>query len=325
MIRIFTNTLNQTIFVLILFTVLIRFFGYQVPYVNASQPVDISYLANLFNILNSTPLKSFILSSLMVLLSALVLNNICIKHELIFIPSFLPAYFYVMLNSLFPDQFYAGPTVFVNLFIILSIDAILNLYRSERPTNAIFLASVLAGISALLNISYLAFFIFVIIGLNVFRPFNFRENIAALIGFLIPIYMGTVINYLINNTFLPRYIFFPDYGNIKTQGWALQSALPAVLLVGIFAILRMYKNYFRNTTKSKRAIQLLMILSIISLVLMVTGKQNPRQEFTFLSVPLAIYFAFYFSNYSFNWLKEIINLILLLSVLFFQYRHVLGL
>lgn len=325
MIRIFTNTLNQTIFVLILFTALIRFFGYLVPYHNSTQAVDISYLAHLFNILNSTPLKSFVLSSLMVLLSAMVLNNICIKHELIFIPSFLPAYFYVILNSLFPDQFYAGPTVFVNLFIILSIDAILNLYRSERPTNAIFLASVLAGISALLNISYLAFFIFVIIGLNVFRPFNFRENIAALIGFLIPIYMGTVINYLINNTFLPRYIFFPDYGNINTQGWALQSALPAVLLVGIFAILRMYKNYFRNTTKSKRAIQLLMILSIISLVLMVTGKQNPRQEFTFLSIPLSIYFAFYFSNYSFNWLKEIINLILLLSVLFFQYKQILGL
>lgn len=325
MIRLFTNTFNQTIFGLILFTVLIRSFGYFSPYVNTTQAVDISYLAHLFNLLNSTPLKSFILSSLMVLLSAMVLNNICIKHELVFIPSFLPAYFYVMLNSLFPDQFYAGPTVFVNLFIILSIDAILNLYRSERPTNAIFLASVLAGVSALLNISYLAFFIFVIIGLNVFRPFNFRENIAALIGFLIPIYMGTVINYLINNTFLPGHIFFPDYGNINTQGWAIQSALPAVMVVGVFAILRMYKNYFRNTTKSKRAIQMLMILSIISIALMVTGKQNPRQEFTFLSIPLSIYFAFYFSNYTFNWQKEVINIILLITIFFFQYRVYLGL
>ncbi len=324
MIRIFTNTLNQTIFALIIFTVLIRFFGYYVPYINKTQTVDISYLAHVFNILNSTPLKSFVLSSLMVLLSALILNNICIKHELIFIPSFLPAYFYVMLNSLFPDQFYAGPTVFVNLFIILSIDAILSLYRSERPTNAIFIASVLAGISALLNVSYLAFFLFVIIGLNVFRPFNIRENMAALIGFLIPLYMGTMLNYLINNTFLPFYLFFPDYGNINNQWWALQSALPAVLLVGIFAILRMFKNFFRNTTKSKRAIQMLMILSIISLILMVTGKQNPRQEFTFLSIPLSIYFAFYFSNYSFNWLKEIIHLILIVTVLFFQYRSILG-
>ena len=325
MIRLFTNTFNQTIFGLILFTVLIRSFGYFTPYVNTTQTVGISYLSYFFNILNSTPNKSFILSSLMVLLSALALNNVCIKHELVFIPSFLPAYFYVLLNSLFPDQFYAGPTVFVNLFIILSIDALLNLYRSERPTNAIFLASVLAGVSALLNISYLAFFIFVIIGLNVFRPFNFRENIAALIGFLIPIYMGTVINYLINNTFLPGHIFFPDYGNINMQGWAVQSALPAVFVVGIFAILRMYKNYFRNTTKSKRAIQMLMILSVISLALMVTGKQNPRQEFTFLSIPLSIYFAFYFSNYTFSWQKEVINLILLITILFFQYRVYLGL
>ncbi len=325
MIRIFTNTLNQTIFALIIFTVLIRFFGYYIPYVNKTQTVSISYLAHIFNILNSTPLKSVVLSSLMVLLSALILNNVCIKHELVFIPSFLPAFFYILLNSLFPDQFYAGPTLFVNLFIILSIDALLTLYRSERPTNAIFVASVLIGISALLNITYLAFFVFVIIGLNVFRPFNFRENIAALIGFLIPIYLGTVLNYLLNNTFLPFYLFFPDYGNINDQLWAVQSALPAVLLVGIFAVTRMYRNFFRNTTKSKRAIQMLTILSIISLILVLTGKQNPKQEFSFLSIPLSIYFAFYFSNYSFNWLKEVINLILLISVLFFQYRSILGL
>ncbi len=177
----------------------------------------------------------------------------------------------------------------------------------------------------MLNISYLAFFIFVIIGLNVFKPFTIRENIAALIGFFIPLYIGTMLNYLINNTFLPSYLFFPDYGNINNQLWAIESALPAVMLVGIFAILRMYRNYFRNTTKSKRAIQMLLILSIISLVLMVTGKQNPRQEFAFLSIPLSVYFAFYFSNYSFTGLKEIIHLILLITVLFFQYRGILGL
>jgi hypothetical protein len=325
LIKLFTNTYNQTIFALIIFTVLIRFFGYYIPYANHTQVTSISYLSHVFDIINSTPLKSVIISSSLVLLSALILNSICIKHELIFIPSFLPAFFYVLLNSLFPDQFYAGPTLFVNLFLIFSIDALLNLYRSENPTNSVFIASVLAGISALLNISYLAFFIFVIIGLNVFKPFTIRENVAALIGFLIPIYIGTTLNFLVNNTFLPFYLFFPDYGKINNQLWALESALPAVLLVALFAILRMYRNYFRNTTKSKRAIQMLTILTILSLVLMVTGKQNPRQEFTFLSIPLSIFFAFYFSNYSFNWLKEIINLILLLTVLFFQYRSVLGL
>ncbi|MES2617110.1 MAG: DUF6427 family protein [Bacteroidota bacterium] len=324
MIRLFTNTYNQTIVALVVFTVLIRLFGYYIPYTNNTAPSSINYLANLFYFLNNTPEKSLIISTGLILLSALILNNICIKHELVFIPSYLPALFYVQLNSLFPDQFYAGPTLFVNLFIILSIGALLNLYRSEKPNNHIFLASVLAGISALLNISYLAFFVFVIIGLNVFRPFKFKENISALIGFLIPIYMGTMINYLVNNTFLPFYLFFPDYGHISIQLWAIESALPAFFLVGVFAVIRMYKNYFRNTTKTKRAIQMLLILLILSLILMVTGIQNPRQEFTFVSIPLSIYLAFYFSNNHFNWLKESIHLILLLTILFFQYRTLLG-
>src|SRR6185369_11683298 len=124
-------------------------------------------------------------------------------------------------------------------------------------------------------------------------------------------------NCLINDTFLAAHLSFPDYGNINNQLWAVEAALPAVLLVGLFAITRIYRNFFRNTTKAKRAIQMLMILSIISLTLMVTGKQNPRQEFSFLSIPLSIYFAIYFSSTNFNLLREILNLILLLTVLFF--------
>ncbi len=291
-----------------------------VPYSNVSVPIEISYLDKLFQLLNYNSTLSFVISSLLIFFSALVFNNICLKHQLIFIPSYLPAYFFVLLNSLFVDQFYAGPVLFVNLFIILSLGEILKLYKANNPTISIFIASLLAGVSSLLNISYLAFFIFVIIGINVFRPFSIKDNLAGVIGFLMPLYIGTMINFLINDTYLPFRLFYPDYGKINIQNWALISALPAFFMVGLFAVVRMYQNFFRNTTKAKRAIQMLLILLVISVILMITGKQNPRQEFSFVALPLAVYYSYYFSNFKFNLLKEIINLMLILTVLFFQYR-----
>lgn len=308
-----------------LFTIVIRTSGLLVPYINTTQAIDINYLSAFFNTLNSEPIIGFVVSTIMVFITALMFNKICIDHELIIFPSYLPAYFFVLLNSVFVDQFYAGPVIFVNFFLIVSLGAILKLYQTENPSISIFAASTLAGLSTLLNVTYIAFFIVVVIGINIFRPFNFRENVSAFIGFLMPLYVGTMINYLINGNFLPFHIFFPDYGNFNNQYWAMRSALPSIALVGILAVIRMYKNFYRNSTKQRRSIQFMIILLITSLILMTTGKQNPRQEFSFVAIPLAFSFTFYFSNSKLNVLKEIVNVLLILAILYFRYyKHVLA-
>ncbi|MCC6818217.1 MAG: hypothetical protein IT245_04955 [Bacteroidia bacterium] len=318
MIRLFSYTFNQTILFLFIFTIIIRTSGLLVPYVNTTQNLNINYLSDFFNSINEYSIVGFIISTLFVFVTALAFNHICIKHELIIFPSYLPAYFFILLNSVFVDQFYAGPVIFVNFFLIISLGAILNLFQSENPSISIFAASTLAGLSALMNMTYIAFFIVVVIGINIFRSFNFRENISALIGFLLPLYVGTMINYLINGNFLPYYIFFPDYGHFNNQYWALQSALPSIGLVGILATIRMYNNFYRNSTKQRRSIQFMLILLITSVILMITGKQNPRQEFSFVAIPLAFSFSFYFSNSKINILKEIVNMLLIIAILFFR-------
>jgi len=98
-----------------------------------------------------------------------------------------------------------------------------------------------------------------------------------------------------------------------------------VIVVSLFAVLRMYQNYFRNTTKAKRTLQMFIILMLISVILMLTGKQNAKQEFSFIALPLSVYFSYYFSNYKFSLLKEIINMMLIAAIVFFQYKELLGL
>jgi hypothetical protein len=295
--------------------------GFLVPYVNTTQTIKINYLSAFFNTINYYPLVGFIISTLFVFLTALILNRICMKHELTIYPSYLPAYFFVLLNSVFADQFYASPVIFVNFFLIISLGAILNLYQSDNPSISIFSASTLAGLSALLNMTYIAFFIVVVIGINIFRPFNFRENLSALFGFLMPLYIGTMMNYLINGKFLPFHIFFPDYGNFNSQNWALHSALPAIAVVGVMAFIRMYQNFFRNSTKQRRSIQFMVILMIVSVILIITGKQNPRQEFSFVTIPLAFAFSFYFANSKINIFKEIVNMLLIVVILYYRNYH----
>jgi hypothetical protein len=301
------------------FAFIFRSSGLIEPYINANTPLTINYIQGIFNFFNQNAIVAFFISTFIVLITSLQFNKICNKHELVIFPTYLPAYFYIVLNSVFIDQFYVGPVIFVNLFIILSLGSILDLYHSENPYFSLFSASFLAGLSSLLNMTYIVFFLIVIIGVNIFRPFNFRENLSALFGFLMPLYIGTMFNYLINGNFLPYYIFFPDYGNFNNQNWVLYSALPMIGVIGILAILRMNKNYTLNSIKQRRSILLMIITLIASVILMVTGKQNPRQEFSFVAIPLAYFFSFYFTNSRINFFKELINLVLLGLIAFFHY------
>jgi hypothetical protein len=288
---------------------------------NTNTPMTVNYLQSFFNTLNQNVFFAYYFSTFIVIITSLQFNKICNKHELVIFPTYLPAYFYIVLNSVFIDQFYVGPVIFVNLFIIISLGSILDLYKAENPYFSLFSASFLAGISSLLNMTYVVFFFIVIIGVNIFRPFNFRENLSAFIGFLMPLYIGTMFNYLINGNFLPFYIFFPDYGNFNNQFWALYSALPMIGLIGLLAILRMNKNYNLNSIKQRRSILLMLITLFAAAILMATGKQNPRQEFSFVAIPLAYFFSFYFTNSRINFFKELVNLALLGLIIFFHYWH----
>ncbi len=290
------------------------------PYHNTTVAIEINYLEGIFHYMNYTPTISLLVSSVIIFISAVKFNAICIKYDIIYILSYLPAYFFVLLNSLFVDQLYAGPVLIVNLLLILSFEQILSLYNAENTVMAVFIASFYAGISVLLNISYLLFFVYLLIGLNIFRPFNIRDNIAAILSFLVPIYIGTMVNYLINSSFLPFRMFYPDYGSLNTnQYWIFQTAIPAIMLVSLIAIFQIHKNFFRNSTNAKRTLQLLLVLLFVAILLIITGKQNFKQEFSFLSIPLSIYFAYYFTTRRINMLKEVINLLLLIAILFFQY------
>ncbi len=317
MIRLFSNIYNQTFIGLIVFTVLIRLPGLFFPYINTNIPVSVNYLQSFFNILNQFSILGFLISTCIVFFTAILFNNLCNKHELIIFPSYLPAYFFIILNSLFIEQYYAGPVIFVNFFLISSLNSILNLYKSDNPYFSLFSASFLAGLSSLLNISYIAFFAIVLIGINIFRPFNLRENIATLIGFIMPLYIGTMINFLINGSFLPFHIFFPDYGNYQNQDWVFNSVIPLLAIISILGIVRLYQNFYRNTVKQKRSIQLMLIIFIATLILVFTGKQNTKQEFSFLAIPLAFFYTYYFSNSKINVFKEFLNLLLLVIVVFF--------
>jgi hypothetical protein len=193
------------------------------------------------------------------------------------------------------------------------------MYLTNNAVRPIFYSSLLLGIGVLLNLSYLAFFGFLLISINIIKPFNLKEHLISLIAFTMPLYIGTCLVYLFNGTFLPKYISFPDYSNMKSAFWMIKSPLSTLFVIILFAMSRMYRNYIRNNIKTRRAQLILIIFLLVSFVVIFTGVQNPKQEISFISLSFAVYLAYYFTDNSLNWFKEILNVLYLAVIVAFQY------
>jgi len=322
--QVFSDIKASNNFIIVFTVLLLRLFFLLGPFESfAFQIHPTDYVGWVFSLLNSSKWLSFFLSTSLVAFSALLLNQLVINHEVLFKRNYYAAYFYGLLCSLFPEYVYVSPGLVINFFMILAMSKLFELYKAPHPTDAIFLASLLCGLTLLFSPSYSIMLVYLLLGLLFFRNFHHREFLAALLGFVLPVFMGITLNYIVNGVFVPAYVSFPNFEIRNIAGYLMYSPLSIVFVITVMASLRVLRNFWRNTIKTRRIIQLLYVYLVLTGFLLFTGKEEPLQESVLLIVPLAIIMAHFFTtDTKLPLYKKVFHVLLLLSVIGFQFRFV---
>ncbi len=129
------------------------------------------------------------------LIAALFINKIVTDHKLIEKPGYLPAMWFLLLQSLIPKQV-SLDILFINVCMIASVKLMILVYKLERPINSLLTASFLLSLIALINSASVLYFLWLSAALLIMRPASFREWIMVLTGYLLPIYLLTSVLYL---------------------------------------------------------------------------------------------------------------------------------
>ncbi|MCO6494252.1 MAG: hypothetical protein J5I91_01045 [Bacteroidetes bacterium] len=244
-----------------------------------------------------------------------------IQHEVLFKRNFLGAYFYCLIASIFPEYYILSSAIFINLLTIISMQLLFNLYKVPYPYDNIFLIGILSGVGVLFSTSYIVIFFFMLVGIMFFRAIKAKEIIALILGFLLPIFMAFSLNYLINNSTAPEYLKFPVYSTKDFKLQILYSPLSIILLIAIPASIRIINNYWRNTIKTRRIFLLIYLYCVLTFLLTFTGNENPIQESLLSAIPFSIILAHYYTvDNKLKWIRKGMHILLLLSVLAFQYK-----
>lgn len=283
-----------------------------------------SYASVLFNIpvVNLLSVEANLFFALIItLVQAVIFNRIMNEYNLLGKQSFLPALMYVTCSSLLAHFVVLTPALLCNFLVIWILDKFLSVHRNESAQAAMFDMGMIIGVGSLVYLPFVAMMLLLWVCLIIFRPFNWREWLAGIIGFG-TVYFFIAVAYYWTDSFaalrdfkVPLAIEF----KLLTINIYDYLVLIPVLLVLFLSIVSLQQRLYRSYVHIRKSYLLLFFMLIFTLVsFFITSKY---QVYHFLlSVPAAsVFMGFYFMHGTKRWFYESIYLVMVGCIIYFQF------
>jgi hypothetical protein len=280
----------------------------------------------LFHWLNNNPVfvgNQFLLSGILLFFFSFLLNYISTDHSILYKDSYLPGLFFVILNSIYPEQLSLSPQMLANTFFLLMLYRLCYLYESPSPILLVFDSGVLLGIGLQFNYDLLIYLPFIFLSISTMTSFNFRYLLVAIFGIIVPAYFLGVIFYLTDQLgpFIQSFEYSLQKSYFNTPYIPIQkmttwlSLIPAFL----FSLVHLQSNFFRNRVKTRRIQLTIGILFVFGILSLYAENQSYIYAIPFISSALALELATFFISHKRFWLKEFLFLITIGTIILNHY------
>ena len=301
MIRLLKNISPASVFILFIVMLLLRvpyfFFGNPLPVVYYNDPIS-KLLFNHLHFITNHILLNGLITAILHLSIALWINKVAIDFNLLFKKSYLPAFFFVIISSLYVEFFTLDSVSFVLVFQLLILQRLFALYKTNNALSIAFDSGIYIAIASLIYLSILPWIFIVFIALFTFRKFDSRDYLSAIVGLLIPFSMLAFYYYWSNN--MPG--FFDFFKPIQSNGVKLAMftnrtdylpLIPLVLTI-LLAGHRLVENFYKNIVHVRKCFQVLAANLLVVLFSFYIRPSFGIHHFLLLAVPLSILLSYYF-------------------------------
>jgi hypothetical protein len=167
----------------------------------STESVNSGILSSFLNQINASPIFSFSLSFIVLLIGGLLINKLCWDYNVVEKPGYIVLYFFGILNSCFLDNFYITNIQFGNLFVLFGINYLYIFIKNNYNRRWLFLSALMFGLAALCIPEHFWVIIFLIAIVVLFKPILPVDIFAIVFGLLMPYYVVSSIGYLFSFKF----------------------------------------------------------------------------------------------------------------------------
>lgn len=256
-------------------------------------------------------------------IESLLVNRIINSYRVTTKKNYLGGVMFVVCTSMVPECMVISPALIASLILLLCIDKIFELAKPEKLHGAIFDLGFLSGLAMLFYFPAVYFLIFVFIGFFMMRSVTLRERLIIFTGFfcvfsvVFTVYfwfdsLGQMMRDVVNFPYrIPLSLTRPSHWQIASISWI--GVLALWLMAFIPGLL------FSSVIQIRKYISLLAIGAALSIAALPLVFNFNLSHLVFLLTSMSILYTVYFVETKTNFINEILFIVLILSVLVFQY------
>jgi hypothetical protein len=292
-------------------------FAFLEPFARSLIPVPYEHIIS--------PGLNMFLAGLLVFVQAILVNYLINHYNLLGKPTFLPALMYITVSGLFTPFLVLSQPLICNFLVIWMLFKLFGLYKGDDGKSTAYDLGMIVALGSLIYFPFIFLFLVIWIALVIFKPFNWREWVAGIIGYA-TIYIFLAVYYYLNNRlnqfykiWLPLGARFPNHITININYYNYLVLVPVIIIL-MLCFFKLRENFFRSYVQTRKSFQLLFFVFIIAGLSFYVRAEFNLSHFLLCAVPAATFFAYYFLYASNKWVYETLYFLLFISIIYFQFN-----
>jgi len=262
-------------------------------------------------------------AGIVVFIQALLVNYLVNYHNLLGKSTFLPGLMYITASSLFTPFLMLGAPLVCNFLVIWMLFKMFSFYKGDDVKSTSYDLGMIVAIGTLFYLPFIYLFLTIWIALIIFRPFNWREWVACIIGFA-TIFFFLAVSYYLGDAmpqffaiWLPLAAKFQVVINFNYFNYLVLVPVICILVLGFF---KLQQNFFKSFVQTRKSLQLLTLVMLVAGFSFYIRPDFHLDHFLLCAVPVAIFFSYYFLYANRRWFYESLYILLLASIIYFQFN-----
>jgi hypothetical protein len=273
--------------------------------------------------INLTPFTNILIAQVLVFAQALLINHLVNHHNLLGKPSFLPALMYITLSGLFTPFLVLSPQLLCNFLIIWMLFKLFSFYKTTDAKAHAYDLGMIVAIGTIIYLPFIYQFLVIWVALFLFRPFNWREVLAGILGYGTIFFFLAVYYYLNNSLFSFYDIWVPlgtKFPHVISINYYNYLVLIPVIIILVLCFVKLQQNFFKSYVQTRKSFQLLFVMFLVSALSFYIKAAFNLNHFLLCTIPGAVFFSYYFLYARGRWFYESLYILLLIGIVYFQFN-----
>ncbi|MBC7653244.1 MAG: beta-carotene 15,15'-monooxygenase [Oligoflexus sp.] len=269
-----------------------------------------------------SPILNIFLAAIIVFAQALIFNKIINDYNILGKASFLPALLFIVCASVLSPFLILSPPLIANFLILFILNKVLREHKSLDSISTMFDLGLIVAIGTIIYFPFVLFLLVLWIALILFKPFNWREWVSVITGYLTIVFLLGVFYYW-NDKLLGFYEIWeplstkiPFYIKINVLDYIVLFPISICFILGLIAL---RANFFKSFVLVRKSVQLLTLIFIVSILSFYLKADFRINHFLLSVAPVAVVLSYYFMSAKKKWIYESLFFLMIIFVVYFQF------